>query len=475
MIVVSAIVVGLPLLAGGTLYILGRMATSRWEAKLAELRAKGEPITFEEIERRRATVPDELNGALIIEELSDLLGGPVDGSRPEGGLQADAVPDHVLIFKPAPELDPEGGTPRYAIDASREFLQEHVDILTRLGALDDRLTGRFTFAVAPIPVMTLLPHLTPVRNAAKLIRLDAALKLVDGDLTGACVDAKRLFHLAGTLRDEPTVISRLVSVAVQAAAAATIEDTLSAGELDSSELTRLADVIDWHLENMTDRPAFWGERAMILSMFDAVAAGKLDPSTAASSAGSAGPWKPSFLLPVLVTRSNQLFAVTMLTEFVSDADDTTKLMATAARQRTTMMTASRIQVFSKMLMPSYERATMLMGRIRAVLTCLRTAIAAEQFRLANGRFPDSLGELVPMYVATTPTDPFTGTSLLLQVQDGAIVLYSVGEDGEDDGGSIERLHGEKIPLDAGVRLLPPDRRGVLITDEPPPEDDELSG
>ena len=57
------------------------------------------------------------------------------------------------------------------------------------------------------------------------------------------------------------------------------------------------------------------------------------------------------------------------------------------------------------------------------------------------------------------------------VTDEGIVIYSVYEDGEDDGGIVARQETQPRYLDIGFRLFRPDRRGLLIIDEPPPEDD----
>ena len=65
--------VGLILAGVAALYTLGAAATSRWEQYAASLRAKGQPITFEEIEAQRAVIPDEQNSARVIEGLSDEL------------------------------------------------------------------------------------------------------------------------------------------------------------------------------------------------------------------------------------------------------------------------------------------------------------------------------------------------------------------------------------------------------------------
>jgi len=42
---------------------------------------------------------------------------------------------------------------------------------------------------------------------------------------------------------------------------------------------------------------------------------------------------------------------------------------------------------------------------------------------------------VPTYLETVPTDPFTGDPLRYKLIEGGCAIYSVGEDGADDGGT----------------------------------------
>ena len=64
-----------------------------------------------------------------------------------------------------------------------------------------------------------------------------------------------------------------------------------------------------------------------------------------------------------------------------------------------------------------------------------TAIALERFRLKHGEYPAGLRELVPEYLPKTPIDLMDGKPLRYRRKDdGTFLLYSVGEDGKDDGG-----------------------------------------
>jgi hypothetical protein len=77
-----------------------------------------------------------------------------------------------------------------------------------------------------------------------------------------------------------------------------------------------------------------------------------------------------------------------------------------------------------------ERGARETGRLRAAAA----GVAAVRFRQAEGRWPRSLEELVPKWLPEAPIDPFTGKPLAYRVDDEGVVIYSVGVDGQDDGG-----------------------------------------
>ena len=65
-----------------------------------------------------------------------------------------------------------------------------------------------------------------------------------------------------------------------------------------------------------------------------------------------------------------------------------------------------------------------------------TAIALQRFKLAHGHFPNHLSGLIPEFLTNLPIDPVDGQPLhYLRQPDGTFLLYSVGENGVDDGGN----------------------------------------
>ena len=64
-----------------------------------------------------------------------------------------------------------------------------------------------------------------------------------------------------------------------------------------------------------------------------------------------------------------------------------------------------------------------------------TAIALERYRLRHGQSPPDLAALVPRFLSAVPLDPMSAKPFRYQLNpDGSFLLYSVGEDGIDDGG-----------------------------------------
>jgi hypothetical protein len=125
-----------------------------------------------------------------------------------------------------------------------------------------------------------------------------------------------------------------------------------------------------------------------------------------------------------------------------------------------------------MILPAVAKVSEAGRRDAALLACTQAALAAERFRLANRRWPATLDELRPNYLKEVPTDPFTGKPLLLARTEDGVVVYSVGQDGKDDG-------GEKLGLvlkpgtDLGVRLWNPERRGLEPLTMPTPNFERL--
>jgi hypothetical protein len=320
--------------------------------------------------------------------------------------------------------------------------------------------------------------LVHVRTASKLVRLNTTVHLVDGDHSAALDGFELQCRMAASRGDEPMLISRLVQVAIQAQAIATAEDMLRAETTDDQSLKRMAEELRVMQKTGTLRWGLLGERAFFVETCEAVVAGRI-PLMGPELGSNVEELAVLELLhqflrfPAFLMRSNQLRGAQMHTSLIDVVDDPRALHAAAKKIEDEVPNLPRTQMLVKILMPSLTRAILLNTRISAQLDCAIAALAAERFRLAEGRLPSTLEQLVPAYLPAVPIDPFDGKPLrLAQAQEG-IVIYSVDENGVDDGGDVidKMARGWKRAPDVGFRLNDADHRGVLLVDDPPRDED----
>jgi len=181
------------------------------------------------------------------------------------------------------------------------------------------------------------------------------------------------------------------------------------------------------------------------------------------------PIRSDFLL-----RTSQIEAVELYNRMIDSADNPKQLIETmqavdAQLPNTGGVTTPRKLVLC--LFPSFSRAGQLHARAIGALRSTKLALACERFRLRHGQFPESIEQLVPDFLDAVPLDPFDEAPLRFRATDEGVVIYTIGEDLTDDGGSLRRREGEKQCRDFGFELLRPELRGVKIIDVEPPADD----
>src|SRR5262249_14654539 len=104
-------------------------------------------------------------------------------------------------------------------------------------------------------------------------------------------------------------------------------------------------------------------------------------------------------------------------------------------------------------------------RTLAFLRCGIAAVAIERYRLANGRWPERLEDLVPAYLSKIPIDPFDGQPIRFRRLKDGVIIYTVGEGQDEDGSRRVRVKAGSPDIDVGFELWDPDRRR-----QPPTQD-----
>jgi hypothetical protein len=87
-------------------------------------------------------------------------------------------------------------------------------------------------------------------------------------------------------------------------------------------------------------------------------------------------------------------------------------------------------------MKAFETAFDKVMKVEATKQLTITAIALKRFQLKHGSYPAQLAELAPEFLSPVPLDPVDGQPLRYRRNtDGTFTLYSIGENGKDDGGN----------------------------------------
>ena len=91
---------------------------------------------------------------------------------------------------------------------------------------------------------------------------------------------------------------------------------------------------------------------------------------------------------------------------------------------------------SHMTTPNFLRALEHIARIQTTLNQARIVCALERCRMARGQYPESLAELTPQFIGQLPLEVIDGAPMRYRrTSDGKFVLYSIGWNGTDDGGT----------------------------------------
>jgi len=405
---------------GGLLavYLSGKAAWRNWcvGKELARIRAAGEPVTADDL------------SAMYRMPLGTPNATPAWQAAVGLSHQADQFPADLAVLKVSGEVPPPEGIWRH-LERAEKFLREQAAAYAQIDAalatpgdcayLDDFSRGYYTR----------LDHVQQMRLIERLLVLRAYVATRRGDAAGAAESLVGAWRAAETLRREPFLVTQLVRLVCHQASVEALEHLLSSVAWDDAQLAKIEEqllTIDYRAGMEV---AVLGERVQGIMAFD-------DPAMA----GAGNVPKAVYQLWVRDDRLTHLELMRELLDGVRGEwpvvlERTAKYKAvdrnkTAVRGFWSSASWERPSAIAGPFRGMVERAARETARVRAAVA----GVAAARFRLAEGRWPATLEELAPNWIAAVPIDPCTGKPLLFRVEGDGVVLYSVGVDGKDDGG-----------------------------------------
>ena len=346
------------------------------------------------------------------------------------------------------------------------ILERHAVTLDLLRRATDKPGCRFERDWSRPSIDMLLPEVQQLRQAARLLALAARQTAADGDGEQALTDVVRIHRLGMHAAAEPILVSGLAGQAIDAVALGTLAAVLPRLEKSDLPLLEQDSLRDFVATPITYGRAFLGEEAFGLATLGDMADGKRgtaslallralpDESTEYAFDGPFSLLYRCFMLPSDIVgyrdimRRYQDIAGTMLLPKPKRYPVVVKEMAEIEAQ----LESRQAGVFAEVLSPALSFVLKSQAKSRALHDVAGVLVAATRARLAGTSLAESL---VPEAVPALPGDPFTTDQPLLtkRTLDGWVV-YSVGPDGEDDGGppaaSADRTDGND---DEGLRLV----------------------
>jgi hypothetical protein len=390
------------------MFILFRVfGHSALERKIAELRAKGYPTSFEELEKYNQIPEGVPNAADLYLKAFDAYRAPFEDEKkflPYIGS---------VVLKAGESLTPETKT------AMETFLSRNAKTLELLHQAGQVEQCRYQYPmIARQGFMN--PYYNEIKNCAQLINQCVLIQIQSDRKTEACQSVIDELRLGRSLSREPSFISFLMGHSVASMGVESIQRLLGNCSLSEQQISILhAELL--HIRNrLRLDQGLIGERCCLLdSLF-------MNQSMGFGTV----PARWSGLMDTNVLRAiefyDQLEAVAKM--------EPEKRLKEYQRIQEESKHLSVLFFITRTLVPAVNTIAIVDLRRIAQLDCARAGLGVERFRLAEGRLPETLEQLVPKFIEAVPIDPFDGKPLKFKRLEKGYTIYSVGEDGEDNGG-----------------------------------------
>lgn len=426
---------------GGVWYFAHHQAKQRLAEQVAKVRARNEPLTTPELNDFYQPAPNRPDmTAQIVAALSLCEAAGAQQS----GKDLPIVGEGMEPPPPPQEWPQIADVETYLAPLERAIATFHevarTDATARFPA--DFSAGQYT----------LLSNTQSVRSGARVLSLQFHVHLHRGEMKGAVECVLAQLALAKVLDQEPMLISQLVRLAVTAIAQENARLLLQQPGVSDADLLRVQQVLRGIDFKAGLKRALAGERAIgYMACIDAFGAASASAPLSPAEAQEKAARQPQ--------RSDDAAKILEHNLRIAEAADQSLLAglreAEAIEAELHLLKAGFLSRMSYMMTlmftPTYRMSVTAFARTAARRDCTDTAIAAELYRRKNGHWPTTLEQLVPEFLPSVPRDSFTDQPLKVVSTDAELKIYSVGKDGQDDGGKFS----DKLEpgTDLGVSLL----------------------
>ena len=426
-----------------------------------QLQASGEKLSVAELSP--APVPAEQNGAPTFQQAAATLKSPTGvlktnapsvmhmvgpGKAMVGWAQSDIRDETDRVTNSWNDLEAELSTDSEALNALRQ--------LTNYPVLDFGVSYELTGS----PPDKWENHFEPERQGALVLATSVENELHRGNAALAAADLRAMLALVRATQDERTVASQLVRIAIARMAMASTWEYLQSPRLTDEELASVQSAWSQLEFRQAAENALMMERAMTEELL---------AKARQSSVGYQkilGENQSSDSLQRAMAKSKQIFwrlwwshpdelrALKGFEVLLNGARFVQTNYAFRSKILEQHAALSELGVtplthrdwweigpanptlrtfFSQSVTACYDFLEVVQ-RAEICRQMALTTLALKRYQLKHGNYAPELAALVPEFLPAVPRDPIDGKPLRYQLVGNSYLLYSIGEDGVDNGG-----------------------------------------
>jgi hypothetical protein len=437
------------------------------EKYIVELKANGEPLDLAQV--IPPFLPPEQNSASNVLKAVSLLNtnyGVLDSNSPF--VMRMTVPGKAIVGWMQPDVHSDYGRGEKSWEEVEAALAEDGEGLKLLRRITDHPALDFDLVYSNGAEKVQIPYLASEKKAARRLSAAAIDDLHRGDSASAVKNVRAMLALANGMSHDRVIISELVRMAVTQMAVAVTWELLQSTNLTGEQLAELQN--DWTgldfirgdenalaMERVITRITLskWrNSHSELQNYFDRLENSE-DPNQKVTIADKFKiklkvlVWRYWWSYPdelrllkadqaVLETVRSVKTNYSLLAAQRQQEDKLRKLFTTTNDEEGVWFSNPREMNVHFMLSASARGLSAVFDkvmRVEAAKQMTMTIIALKRYQLKHGNYPANLNSLVPEFIPSIPRDPVDGQPLRYRRNaDETFLLYSVGENGKDDGG-----------------------------------------
>jgi len=308
-------------------------------------------------------------------------------------------------------------------------------------------------------IETLYPHLSKLRDLMRTMMADGVVRCASGDWDGG---AERFLDVMRIGNDCPRggiLISMQTGDSLQAVGRREAWSTLD--HISSAEARRAAR----RLEEMAARRVQLADilredkyimQASLLKLFNVPGWRKPSSSDFTMMSFIRGHDIPDWKTELRIQTASKRSIMRHFTRHMDALIANTKKLYPASAKPPPLPNDPICEI----ILPVFDRAWKQYAAAQTENDLLMVSFALRAYKADQGAYPTNVKALTPVYLQTIPTDVFSAGPLKYKVTGKSCILYSVGPDGKDNGGTPGADGTPAAPV-TGFTILLPDNPGFI--------------